>query len=59
MFNQLNHPMKNLKKITKAELKSIHGGNAPVCEPGTRPCRYKAQDGYPAYWSCIAIEYAC
>ncbi|MBP2616716.1 bacteriocin-like protein [Chryseobacterium jejuense] len=51
--------MKNLKKLAKSELKKINGGNAPVCEPGARPCRYKAENGYPAYWSCVAEEYAC
>ncbi|RXM51785.1 hypothetical protein BOQ64_12830 [Chryseobacterium sp. CH25] len=59
MFNQQNHTMKNLKKLAKSELKNIHGGNAPDCEPGTRACRYKAENGFPAYWSCVAIEYAC
>ncbi|WP_164466548.1 bacteriocin-like protein [Chryseobacterium nakagawai] len=51
--------MKNLKKLVKSELKSINGGNAPICEPGSRACRYKAENGFPAYWSCVSKEYQC
>lgn len=51
--------MKNLKKLVKSDLKKINGGNAPVCETGTRACRYKAENGFPAYWSCVANEYPC
>lgn len=51
--------MKNLKKLAKLTLKKINGGNAPACEPGARPCRYKAENGQPAYWNCVANEYAC
>lgn len=51
--------MKNLKKLTKSVLKRINGGNAPVCEPGTRACRYSGENGQPAYWNCVAKEYPC
>nr|WP_315032571.1 hypothetical protein [uncultured Chryseobacterium sp.] len=51
--------MKNLKKLAKSDLKKINGGNAPVCEPGFIACRYKAQDGFPAYWSCEPAGYGC
>lgn len=51
--------MKNLKKLAKSELRKINGGNAPSCEGGQIACRHKAEDGFPAYWSCEPAELGC
>lgn len=49
--------MKNLRKISKTELKQINGGNAPCCEPwGTCP------DGYrqcQAWGACLPFSIKC
>lgn len=49
--------MKNLRKISKSELKEINGGNAPCCEPwGTCPAGYKQ---CRAWGACLRIETVC
>ncbi|WP_336959085.1 bacteriocin-like protein [Chryseobacterium contaminans] len=50
-------PMKNLRKLAKAELKKINGGNAPDCPPDTTPCLYFS--GGRARWRCISVTEEC
>ncbi|WP_185117621.1 bacteriocin-like protein [Chryseobacterium sp. PMSZPI] len=51
--------MKNLRKLTKSNLKKINGGNAPVCGEDEIPCHHSAQPGIPAYWTCEFAAYGC
>ncbi|REC68060.1 hypothetical protein DRF59_07060 [Chryseobacterium flavum] len=52
-------PMKNLKKLTKRELKNINGGNAPDCPEGTTPCYIPGSNGFPSRWKCILDTMEC
>lgn len=51
--------MKNLKKLTKSELKKVKGSGAPLCPEGEIPCRHASQPGIPAYWSCEPATLGC
>ncbi|MET3530536.1 bacteriocin-like protein [Chryseobacterium flavum] len=51
--------MKNLKKLTKRELKNINGGNAPDCPEGTTPCYIPGSNGFPSRWKCILDTMEC
>lgn len=51
--------MKNLKKLTKTDLKKINGGNAPVCPLNTTECYYPPRNGNPGYWKCVSITFGC
>ncbi|WP_407919933.1 bacteriocin-like protein [Chryseobacterium lactis] len=51
--------MKNLKKLTKSNLKKISGGDAPVCGDNEIPCHYFNESGSSSYWSCEPAVYSC
>ncbi|SHM48049.1 hypothetical protein SAMN05421639_101828 [Chryseobacterium shigense] len=51
--------MKNLKKLAKADLKKLNGGNAPDCPAGTTPCHHRRKDGFPSYWTCESNGTVC
>jgi len=45
--------MKNLRKLSKSNLKTIKGGNAPLCDSGYMACRVgKTPSGAPI-WECL------
>ncbi|WP_157859439.1 bacteriocin-like protein [Chryseobacterium angstadtii] len=51
--------MKNLKKLTKPDLKKINGGNAPECPEGTTACYIPPKNGFPSRWKCISNTMEC
>jgi len=45
--------MKNLRKLSKSNLKTIKGGSAPLCDSGYMACRVgKTPSGAPI-WECL------
>ncbi|WP_165835294.1 bacteriocin-like protein [Chryseobacterium viscerum] len=44
--------MKNLKKLSKSNLKTIIGGSAPLCDAGYMACRVKDENG-KLIWECL------
>jgi len=44
--------MKNLKKLSKTNLKMINGGNAPLCDAGYMACRTRDENG-KLIWDCL------
>lgn len=45
--------MKNLRKLSKKNMKTISGGSAPLCESGYMACRVgKDANGSPI-WECL------
>lgn len=52
-------PMKNLKKLSKSDLKKINGGNAPECPTNTVECYYPPKNGIPGYWKCVSVTFGC
>ncbi|MEN5308132.1 hypothetical protein ABE425_11490 [Chryseobacterium cucumeris] len=44
--------MKNLKKLSKGNLKLINGGNAPLCNAGFMACRVRDENG-ALIWECL------
>ncbi|MFN1215688.1 bacteriocin-like protein [Chryseobacterium kwangjuense] len=51
--------MKNLKKLTKVDLKKINGGNAPECPDGTIACLIPPKNGSPVRWRCTPVTEEC
>lgn len=50
--------MKNLKKLLKKDLKRIHGGGAPECPAGYKPCLTIDDNDQPK-WTCIWSTLSC
>nr|WP_315027837.1 hypothetical protein [uncultured Chryseobacterium sp.] len=48
--------MKNLKKLSKRDLKLINGGNIPQCQEGYKACLVQAR---PIKWDCLLAAYPC
>lgn len=51
--------MKNLKKLIRADLKKLNGGNAPECPEGTTACYIPPKNGFPSRWRCILNTLEC
>ncbi|UKB85898.1 hypothetical protein LF887_09815 [Chryseobacterium sp. MEBOG06] len=51
--------MKNLRKLSKRSLKTIIGGNAPLCDSGYRACVVGRTDTGSPIWDCIPTSYPC
>lgn len=51
--------MKNLRKLSKTDLKKINGGNAPDCPVGTTACYIPGKNGIPSRWKCVLDTIGC
>ncbi|MCW3162222.1 bacteriocin-like protein [Chryseobacterium oryctis] len=51
--------MKKLKKVSRKELGSIIGGNAPACGSGYRACIVGWTDNDIPIWDCIPSSSPC
>ncbi|WP_157859459.1 bacteriocin-like protein [Chryseobacterium angstadtii] len=51
--------MRNLKKLSKRDLKTINGGGAPVCGTGYKPCIIGIDANDSPKWSCIPSNLPC
>ncbi|MGG5207433.1 bacteriocin-like protein [Chryseobacterium sp. MIQD13] len=51
--------MKNLKKLSKRDLKTIIGGGAPSCPTGYKPCVAGEDDNGGIIWTCIWSSLPC
>ncbi|AYZ11756.1 hypothetical protein EGY05_07395 [Chryseobacterium arthrosphaerae] len=49
---QIKINMKNLRKLSKVNLKKINGGSAPLCESGFMACRVRDENGN-LIWECL------
>ncbi|TDX95481.1 bacteriocin-like protein [Chryseobacterium daecheongense] len=50
--------MKNLRKLSKKDLKTINGGGAPTCPTGYKPCLIVSDDD-EIKWTCIWSTLSC
>jgi bacteriocin-like protein len=50
--------MKNLKKLSKKDLKAINGGGAPQCPAGYKACLKVGPDD-EIKWTCIPSNLPC
>ncbi|CAM2989693.1 bacteriocin-like protein [Chryseobacterium flavum] len=51
--------MKNLRKLSKRNLKTIMGGNAPSCGSGYRACIVGWTEYETPIWDCIPSSSPC
>ncbi|WP_223559661.1 bacteriocin-like protein [Chryseobacterium lathyri] len=51
--------MKNLKKLSKRDLKTIIGGQAPSCPSGYKACVAGEDENGTIIWTCIWSSLPC
>jgi hypothetical protein len=51
--------MKNLRRLSKKDLRTVNGGNAPLCESGYRACVTARDENGSPIWDCIASQFPC
>lgn len=51
--------MKNLKKLSKKDLRTINGGGAPQCPAGYKPCLKADPNSEVPKWTCIPSNLSC
>ncbi|SIS51866.1 hypothetical protein SAMN05421639_107118 [Chryseobacterium shigense] len=51
--------MKNLKKLSKRDLKTIVAGSAPTCDLDYKACVMGSDANGAPIWDCVPPSYPC
>ncbi|PIF45627.1 bacteriocin-like protein [Chryseobacterium sp. 52] len=51
--------MKNLKRLSKKDLKTIKGGSAPSCDLDYKACVTGRDENGAPVWDCLPPSYPC